>query len=79
MGDADGSPERCSAISAAMAPATNIGAATPIEIGIGGADTRLGWVLALHLACAVAVLAAVVRRLLVRDPDRDARRRAWTS
>ena len=44
-------------------------------VGIGGADTRLGWVLALYLACAVAVLVAVVRRLLVRDPDRDARRR----
>jgi len=25
------------------------------------------------------VLVAVVRRLLVHDPDRDARRRAWTS
>jgi len=48
-------------------------------VGIGGADTRLGWVLALYLACAVAVLVAVVRRLLVHDPDRDARRRAWTS
>jgi hypothetical protein len=48
-------------------------------VGIGGADTRLDWVLALYLACAVAVLVAVVRRLLVHDPDRDARRRAWTS
>ena len=48
-------------------------------VGIGGDDTRLGWVLALYLACAVAVLVAVVRRLLVRDPDREARRRAWTS
>ena len=42
--------------------------------GIGGADSRLWWVLAVDLVCVLAVLAAVVRRLLAPDPDRDARR-----
>jgi len=48
-------------------------------IGIGGADTRLGWVLLVYAACGIAVILAIARRLLVRDPDRDARRQAWMS
>lgn len=42
--------------------------------GIGGADTRLNWVVLIYVACAAAVAAALTRRLLVRHPDTRARR-----
>jgi sulfoxide reductase heme-binding subunit YedZ len=45
-------------------------------LGIGGIDSTLGWVQAIDAGCVVAVGAAVVRRLRVRDPDREARRAA---
>lgn len=48
-------------------------------VGIGGADTRTAWVVIVYVLCAVTVVAAVAKRLLVHDPDRDARARAWTS
>jgi predicted ferric reductase len=40
---------------------------------IGGADSRLGVVRALDVACVVAVLAAVGRRVRVRHPDQIVR------
>lgn len=43
-------------------------------LGIGGADSRLTWVIALDVGCAAAVAAALVRRLLVQHPDTAARR-----
>jgi predicted ferric reductase len=43
-------------------------------LGIGGADSSLWWVLALNVLCAAAVATALTRRLLVRDPDAQARR-----
>lgn len=43
-------------------------------LGIGGGDSRLGWVRGIDVACAVAVAAAVVARLRARHPDTDARR-----
>lgn len=43
-------------------------------LGIGGTDSTLWWVLALNVACAVAVVGAVARRLLTRHPDAVARR-----
>ena len=46
--------------------------------GIGGADSRLGWVLMLMLVCGVAVLIAAVWRYNARHPDTEARRRPWT-
>ncbi len=46
--------------------------------GIGGADSRLPWVLLLMLVCAVAVLIAVVWRVNARHPDTEARRRPFT-
>lgn len=42
--------------------------------GIGGADSRLGWVRLLDVACVLAVLAAVVWRGIARHPDTEARR-----
>jgi predicted ferric reductase len=45
-------------------------------LGLGTADRRLGWVLAVYIGCAGAVAAAITRRLLTVDPDRDARRAA---
>jgi methionine sulfoxide reductase heme-binding subunit len=43
-------------------------------LGIGGADSELGWVRTVYAGCAVAVAVALARRLLASDPDRDARR-----
>lgn len=43
-------------------------------MGIGGADSELWWVVALNVACCVAVVGAVVRRLMTRHPDAVARR-----
>jgi sulfoxide reductase heme-binding subunit YedZ len=43
-------------------------------LGIGAADRRLGWVLAVYISCVAAVAAALTRRFLAVDPDRDARR-----
>lgn len=43
-------------------------------LGVGGADSRLGWVLAIDAGCALAVIVALWRRLRTDDPDRDARR-----
>jgi methionine sulfoxide reductase heme-binding subunit len=45
-------------------------------LGIGGADSRLPWVLAVDAVCALAVVLALVRRLTAEDRDRDARRAA---
>lgn len=42
--------------------------------GIGGADSKLDWVIGLYVACAVAVAVALTRRLLVRHPDAGTRR-----
>lgn len=44
--------------------------------GIGGADSRLPWVIGLEITCGVAVAVALARRLLVRHPDQAARRAA---
>ena len=44
---------------------------------IGGADSRLGWVRLLTIACVVAVIGAVGRRAATRHPDTEARRRPW--
>lgn len=43
-------------------------------LGIGGEDSRLGWVIGLNLACTAAVVLSAARRLLARHPDEDARR-----
>ncbi len=43
---------------------------------IGGADSRLPWVIGLDVLCAAAVAVAVVRRVVARHPDRVARRAA---
>jgi DMSO/TMAO reductase YedYZ heme-binding membrane subunit len=43
-------------------------------VGIGGADSRRGWVLALELACVVAVAVATVVRVASTHPDTEARR-----
>ena len=43
-------------------------------LGIGGADSGLGWVRAVDVACALTVVAAVVARLRARHPDTEARR-----
>ncbi|GAA1213433.1 ferric reductase-like transmembrane domain-containing protein [Pseudonocardia alaniniphila] len=45
-------------------------------LGLGTTDRRLGWVMAVYLGCAVAVAAAITRRCLTVDADRDARRAA---
>jgi predicted ferric reductase len=45
-------------------------------LGIGGVDSRTGWVLAVTGACVLAVVAAVAWRVSVRHPDTDARRTA---
>lgn len=45
-------------------------------VGLGINDRRLGWVLAVYIGCAGVVAAAITRRLLTVDPDRDARRAA---
>ena len=45
-------------------------------LGLGTTDRRLGWVVAVYLGCAVAVAAAITRRCLTVDTDRDARRAA---
>ncbi len=42
-------------------------------LGIGGADSRTPWILAIDALCVLAVATAVGWRLRVRDPDRDAR------
>jgi sulfoxide reductase heme-binding subunit YedZ len=47
-------------------------------VGIGGADSRLGWVLVLTGGCVLAVLAAVLWRVAAHHPDTDARRQPWT-
>jgi predicted ferric reductase len=44
-------------------------------IGIGGADSRLGWVLAVDAGCALAVAGAIGRRLLRRTAHTAPRRR----
>ena len=43
-------------------------------LGIGGADSTLWWVIAVDVACCVAVVVAVARRLRTRHPDAVARR-----
>jgi sulfoxide reductase heme-binding subunit YedZ len=43
-------------------------------IGIGGADSRLGWMAAVDVVCVVAVLAGVVVRVRARHPDPERRR-----
>jgi predicted ferric reductase len=43
-------------------------------VGIGGADTRRTWVLALQLACVALVAVAVVVRVTSTHPDTEARR-----
>jgi predicted ferric reductase len=43
-------------------------------LGIGGGDSTLWWVIALTVACCVAVVGAVARRVLTRHPDAVARR-----
>jgi predicted ferric reductase len=45
-------------------------------IGIGGADSRIPWVLAIDAGCVVAVLAAVGWRVAVRHPDTAVRQEA---
>jgi DMSO/TMAO reductase YedYZ heme-binding membrane subunit len=45
-------------------------------LGLGGGDSRLGWVRAIDAACVLAVAAAVVARLRARHPDTDARHAA---
>jgi predicted ferric reductase len=45
-------------------------------LGLGTTDRRLGGVVAVYLGCAVAVAAAITRRCLTVDVDRDARRAA---
>jgi methionine sulfoxide reductase heme-binding subunit len=42
--------------------------------GIGGADSRLGWVLALDAGCALAVALALLQRMRADHPDTAARR-----
>jgi methionine sulfoxide reductase heme-binding subunit len=42
-------------------------------LGIGGADSGLGWVIGLNGACAAAVLFALVRRLRTRRSEIDVR------
>ena len=50
----------------------------PLAVGhglmIGGADSRLPWVIGINVACGAAVISAVTWRLLARHPDRQARR-----
>lgn len=43
-------------------------------IGIGGPDSRLGWMIALDVGCALAVVVAVAVRLRARHPDTERRR-----
>ena len=45
--------------------------------GIGGADSRLSWVLVLMGLCVLAVVVAVTWRLVAHHPDTEARRRRW--
>jgi len=45
-------------------------------LGIGGADTRTGWVLAVVAGCVVAVATALAWRITATNADREARRRA---
>jgi sulfoxide reductase heme-binding subunit YedZ len=45
--------------------------------GIGGADSRLLWVLALIVVCVLAVIVAVGWRLASSHPDTEARRAPW--
>ncbi len=45
--------------------------------GIGGADARLRWVLAVTVACIVAVVGAVGWRVRARHPDSEARQRPF--
>jgi uncharacterized protein YqgC (DUF456 family) len=42
--------------------------------GIGGVDSRLGWVLALDAGCALAVALALLRRMRTDHPDTAVRR-----
>jgi methionine sulfoxide reductase heme-binding subunit len=44
-------------------------------LGIGGADSRTGWVLAVVGACVLAALSAVAWRATASHPDTEARRR----
>lgn len=46
--------------------------------GIGGADSRLAWVLGLIVVCVLAVAAALLWRATARHPDTEARRRPWS-
>jgi hypothetical protein len=43
-------------------------------LGIGGADSRTGWVLIVTGACALAAVSAVVWRVTALHPDTEARR-----
>jgi sulfoxide reductase heme-binding subunit YedZ len=45
-------------------------------LGLGGDDSRLGWVRAIGVGCALIVSAAVVIRLRARHPDTEARQAA---
>ncbi len=44
-------------------------------LGIGGADNRVGWVLATVVGCVVAVATALAWRVTSTNADREARRR----
>lgn len=46
--------------------------------GIGGADSRLAWVLVVMVICVLAVIVAVGWRLVSSHPDSEARRAPWT-
>jgi methionine sulfoxide reductase heme-binding subunit len=45
-------------------------------IGIGGADSGLGWMIALDVGCVLAVVGAVAARVSARHPDTERRRSA---
>jgi predicted ferric reductase len=47
-------------------------------LGIGGTDSRLGWVLVLTGVCVLAVLGVVLWRVAASHPDTEARRQPWT-
>jgi methionine sulfoxide reductase heme-binding subunit len=48
-----------------------------IAHGVGiGSDRGIAWVVGVYVACVLAVVAALGRRFLTVDPDRDARRAA---
>jgi predicted ferric reductase len=44
-------------------------------LGIGGADSLLGWVICVNVACVLAVAAAVVWRVSTTHPDTEVRKR----